>query len=463
MKYLSFVFFMNILSVLSAVDIDLNHSVVQIYTSHRKYDYESPWDSPNIIKSGGSGFVIAPNLVMTNAHLVADTTFLEVRLNGYSERYSAKAIIIGHDCDLALVFVEDPEFSKRALSLEFEEEEVSIGSPIVVAGYPLLFENVSLTKGIVSRNQVETYLFSGVPLYCSQIDAPINPGNSGGPVFSKNGKVAGIVFQSYLYLQNLGFMIPISVIEHFLRDAEKGHYTGFPVFDIEYQSMENPYMRKCFGMDQKQSGVLITNVGLGIQNLQEKDILLSIEKVPVMNDGLMIHLNGQKRLFMSYLVSNKYVNDVVKLEVLRDKEKIQIEEALSFTYQSIQEYDTKPSYYIFGGLVFQPITMNYLQDVRGYGNWLDEARRKPKILLTRVLPDIVNIGYHDLDDFTIKSVNDQCIYSLNDLIKEIEKTKSIFIKIEAEDGKEIILHKQSAQKSNDLILKKYDIQKDRVL
>jgi len=96
-----------------------------------------------------------------------------------------------------------------------------------------------------------------------QIDAAINPGNSGGPVLKDNKaylhprfffsffshyiyiQVTGVAFQSLAGAENMGFIIPVPIIKHFLQDLEKnGKYTGFGGIGIQCQTLENKQLRK---------------------------------------------------------------------------------------------------------------------------------------------------------------------------------------------------------------------------
>ena len=62
-----------------------------------------------------------------------------------------------------------------------------------VIGYPMGGDSLSITAGVVSRVELNTYT-SGRDLLIIQIDAAINPGNSGGPVFNIHGDCIGIAF-----------------------------------------------------------------------------------------------------------------------------------------------------------------------------------------------------------------------------------------------------------------------------
>ena len=88
-----------------------------------------------------------------------------------------------------------------------------------------------------------------------QIDAAINSGNSGGPAFNDKGECVVIAFQCLKHedAENIGYVIPVLVIMHFIRDYEKnGAYTGFPILGIEWQKMENPDLRMSMGMRPDQ-------------------------------------------------------------------------------------------------------------------------------------------------------------------------------------------------------------------
>src|SRR5690606_2701417 len=93
-----------------------------------------------------------------------------------------------------------------------------------------------------------------------QIDAAINSGNSGGPVL-QNGDVVGIAFQNLPTAENIGYVIPVPIISHFLENIERfGTYRGFPVLGIQCQPMENSQLRNFFGMKEEQTGVVVTYV-----------------------------------------------------------------------------------------------------------------------------------------------------------------------------------------------------------
>lgn len=77
-------------------------------------------------------------------------------------------------------------------------------------------DNISVTRGVVSRIDTMPYTQGAEDLLVVQIDAAINPGNSGGPVFDTSGHVIGAAFSGIVNASNIGFIIPTVTIFHFL-------------------------------------------------------------------------------------------------------------------------------------------------------------------------------------------------------------------------------------------------------
>ena len=82
---------------------------------------------------------------------------------------------------------------------------------------------------------MDTYVHSGADSHLAiQTDAAINPGNSGGPVI-QDGKVVGVAFQGLTNADNIGYMIPTTVIAHFLKDVEDNQYDQRQQHHVEAQ------------------------------------------------------------------------------------------------------------------------------------------------------------------------------------------------------------------------------------
>ncbi|CDJ32682.1 uncharacterized protein EMH_0077000 [Eimeria mitis] len=213
-------------------------SVVKIFVDTVAADFVSPWQMMAPKEHSGSGFVVEGQMIMTNAHVVANQTRVLVRRHGNPKRFLAKVIAVCHECDLALVTVDDEDFWRGLKPLPFGGVP-HLRETVVVLGYPTGGDQLSITEGVVSRVGVSTYAHSYLGLLTVQIDAPINPGNSGGPAISE-GKVVGVAFQGFSEMQNVGYIVPFPVIRHFLNDiALHKRHTGIVSMGIKAQTMEN--------------------------------------------------------------------------------------------------------------------------------------------------------------------------------------------------------------------------------
>ena len=135
----------------------------------------------------GSGFLIAPDLVMTVAHVVDGA--VSVAVSGAKEVSAGEVIGIDPENELALVKTETM-FGGHVF--EFVDDSPPVGANVAVLGYPL-YEPLSLTEGNISGldrviNVDEVGRLEGV----LQTDAAINPGNSGGPLVDTEGRVVGL-------------------------------------------------------------------------------------------------------------------------------------------------------------------------------------------------------------------------------------------------------------------------------
>lgn len=113
--------------------------------------------------------------------------------------------------DLALIEIEATELPYLELG---DLSQVSLGQPVVVLGYPLGTENVSVTRGLVSTIKYD----SGRNITWVQTDSAVNPGNSGGPLLNMQGRVIGIVAVKTvgLSIEGVGFAIAANTVKTYL-------------------------------------------------------------------------------------------------------------------------------------------------------------------------------------------------------------------------------------------------------
>ena len=426
-----------------AVNQNIYESIVRIEAATQVPNYKEPWKAGRFSGGIGTGFIIGPNRFLTNAHVVSNARRLLITRHGSARKHPAKILHIAHDCDLALLEVDDfiPFLGLRHLQIGGVPK---LESQVRVIGYPVGGNRISVTRGVVSRIDFNTYSHSRSDQHLVvQIDAAINPGNSGGPVL-QDGKVVGVAFQGLRSADNTGYMIPTPVVRRFLKDIEDGHYDKYVDLGIADFPMFNPAMQKKFGLSPTSPGVLVAAVtpdGPCDGVLQTNDILTAINDNAVDAAGNIL-IDGEK-VNMNEIVERKFSGDIVKLSVIREGKAMDVSCTLKpFPPSQMYavQYGVKPRYTSFAGLVLQPLDRN-LYAAHNFSNtrvrrlfthYLDEAifkEREDIVILTSVLSDPVNTHVSSHVGTAVESINGEKITSLEHAHKLLhpEKTPEFFI------------------------------------
>ncbi|XP_048444466.1 protease Do-like 10, mitochondrial [Pyrus x bretschneideri] len=451
-----------------AIELALD-SVVKIFTVTSSPNYFLPWQNKSQRETMGSGFVIRGKKILTNAHVVADHTFVLVRKHGSPTKYRAQVNAVGHECDLAILTVESQDFWEGMTSLDLGDIPF-LQQAVAVVGYPQGGDNISVTKGVVSRVEPTQYVHGATQLMAIQIDAAINPGNSGGPAIMGN-KVAGVAFQNLSGAENIGYIIPVPVIKHFIAGVEEsGKYVGFCSLGLSCQPIENVQLRNHFRMRPEMTGVLVSKINPlsdAYKVLKKDDIILVFDGVSVANDGT-VHFRNRERITFDHLVSMKKPNETAIVRVLRDGEEYEFSIALQPLQPlvPVHQFDKLPSYYIFAGLVFVPLTQPYLHE---YGeDWYNTSPRRlcesamrepPKrpgqqlVILSQVLMDDINAGYERLAELQVKKVNGVEVDNLKHLCRLVENCSEESVRFDLDDDRVIVLNRRLAKVATSRILK----------
>ena len=262
-------------------------------------------------RSTGSGFLIDPSgLIVTNAHVVEDADYLQIRLAD-GRRFTGK--VVGQDgrVDLALVRIEGGA-NLPTLPLG-DSNSLRVGELVMALGHPFGLEQ-SVSFGIVSRK--------GAPLTVAapgfdfiQTDAAINPGNSGGPLVNMAGQVIGV---NSMAARNgsIGFAIPSNLVKLLVPQlATKGKvewgWLGVAIDEVSDDDIGRLKLTEA-------KGVLVRKVMKGEPadrgGLKPDDVLIALDGTP---------LDAPRDL--QRVVSSTPVGKVVRVVLLRGGEKKEVE------------------------------------------------------------------------------------------------------------------------------------------
>jgi len=458
----------------------LLHSVVKVITVSDAPDYDQPWQTEGPDSAVGSGVIVMTPRgarVLTNAHVVENQVFIEVRRYGKSRKFVAEIEGVGHVCDLALLKIEDPDFAGDVPAIPIADLPM-LGDRVSVLGFPIGGDRLSITEGIVSRIEMSPYAHSQRTLLAVQIDAAINSGNSGGPVV-KDGELVGIAFEAMDEAENIGYMIGAPVVQHFLRDIEVGLPDGFPDLGIVTQQLESKAHRRSLGLSPtSHSGVLITGVAHGSSAwgiLEKGDVLMMLDGKNVAADASIRFRKGE-RIDFTHQIALRHVGEKMRVKVWREGALRRFEIPLKAPCFLVPEdrYDIKPTYYLYGGLLFVPLSRDFLTTwgsewwqeapselVSIYENDIRSPARSEVVVLQKVLADRVNQGYHGFEALAIDRVEGRKIKHLRDLIRIVESATGEFIQFQGHDDSIIVLERASVAKANRRIQRRYGVAFDR--
>jgi S1-C subfamily serine protease len=462
---------------------DPERSVIQIYTFAQQPSWDAPWRFDAVRAQGGSGFVIKGKRIMTNAHVVSWGRQIIVRRYQDPRPYIAEVEYVGHDCDLALLTVADEHFFDNIEPLDFGDLP-QVRSSVITYGYPAGGQEISYTRGVVSRIELEPYSHIGNRTFLSvQTDAAINPGNSGGPVIQE-GRVAGVAFQNIPSLQGAGFFIPVPVIEHFLKDIADGHYDGFPYVGVRLATLQNPAYRKFLKLPDNNVGARVDSL-LPIPAIQQvlkpEDVILRIGAFPLASDGTILYQSN--RLSGGLAFQFAQTGETVPLQVWRDGRAIEVSLPAG-PYEADRacgyQHDTLPRYLVYGGLVFTPLSFDYLRAMGTsgadttdremyyelyYRRYEDPATvRTEPIVLTSILADSVNANIRIRGRMLVDRINGLRIEKLEDVVRAFETNTNAFDVVEFLSHHVFeCLDRSEVARANPRILKTYGIEKDRRL
>lgn len=458
---------------------DVWDGVVNIDCSTLMPDYREPWNAGQPAGGSGTGFLIGKNRFLTNAHVVSNATKLVIRTSSDPEPHPARIVYIAHDCDLAIIEAEDGSHFESLTKLAFGGIP-KLNTEVIVVGYPIGGDRISVTRGVVSRIDFRPFSHTSVDSHLAiQVDAAINPGNSGGPVL-QNGKVVGVAFQGFSgrVAQNVGYIIPVPVIQRFLKDVEDGRYDHYVDLAVSDFAVENSAQRKALGLNGDGVGVMVADVepaGSAGEILKRGDVLLSMDGNPVLNNGL-IRFEGEL-MDMNEVVERKFAGDKLQLAYLRNGTKKETEVTLKRFDPYVrlgQQYNQRPRYVVYAGLVFQPMDRNLMDahQIRDpaanflFDNFLTDklyVERPEPVILTSVLADEVNTYLAPYAQSVVDEINGVKIRTLNDVKGALGKPdkKEGFITVKLlEKGRLLVLKRELAEAAHPRIMQTYQITED---
>lgn len=292
-------------------------------------------DGSNLSKiSSGSGFIVtADGLVVTNKHVVSDTTAqYEVILND-GTTLDAKVLALDSLNDIALVQItgEDERMGSLPTLTFGDSDSMNVGDPVVAIGNALGEYSNTTTVGVVSATDRQIVAGGGSEgteslVNLLQTDAAINPGNSGGPLLNLNGEVVGMNTAIDTTASGIGFALPSNDIAPVVESYQKNGHIVTPYVGVRYVPV-TPALVKHFKLDVDHGAYVIGDVNSGPAvvagspaekaGLKEADVILSVDGTDL-DEGFNLQ----------NAIATHQVGDVITLSVQRAGKTIELKVTL---------------------------------------------------------------------------------------------------------------------------------------
>ena len=363
-------------------------------------------------RAGGSGVIISEDgYIVTNNHVVSDASELRVKLND-GRQFDAE--VIGKDpaTDVALIKID----AKDLPTLPFgSSDDLRLGEWVLAIGSPFDLQS-TITAGIVSAKarqldvipnefRIESFI---------QTDAAINPDNSGGALVNTRGELVGIntviktMTGAYM---GYSFAVPETIVRKVVVDLKEYGVVQRALLGISFRPVDQDFvdqMGKELGID-KIGGVYVGSVVDGgaasDAGIRKGDVILSIDGVALNDASTLQEQIGKHR-----------PNDKVSLSVKRGDSVKQIEVTLRNKVgkaELLSRDDVDVMAALGGRFADADQTLCRRLEIKG-GVQVQSVQANGILARARVRKG-----------FVITHINDQPVWSLQDLRRLTDKVQSI--------------------------------------
>lgn len=399
----------------------LQGSVVAVLSEGQAYDFTSPWAKQRPWSRRMTGLVVEGNRILVAGGLLANSTLIEVQKRGEPQRYPAKVVIADYELPLTLLEVEDPRFFADLSPLPIAAE-LPEGGGVAISRW-LGSGQFETAEGNIRQVVVQDHFPGRTPILSLDVSSAIESNGASDVVIAEEEVVGLCTAKTESQLRVMGG----PVLRQFLERAAQKSYAGFARHAFGWQSLTNPALRRHLGVPEGSGGLLIRKIlprssGAGV--LETGDVLLELGGYPIDQSGKFDHPRYGKLFFSVLFTDGRAPGDPLPAVVLRNKEKKTLQiplRRMDPDQDVVPPYinDRAPEHLVLGGLVFQTLSKPYLETWREWwknaplrmlvafdqvGPFPPEGQARI-VVLSRVLPDPVNLGYQDLEPMIITAVN----------------------------------------------------------
>ncbi len=451
-----------------------NGSVIRVNVTNQAWDFLRPWGKRAPYSRRAVGAVLPAGRVLVTAELVANATYLEFETPEGGSKVPASVEVVDYEANLAILRADDPQFMERFQPVEFTT--AAVGDTLSV----WQVENTGtllVTKGSMTTAEVSRYPTDDSPLLVYRLTVSLQFRDSSFtlPVV-RDDKLVGLLMR-YDNNTKSAEIVPTPVIEHFLKDAAKAPYEGFPRTGMAFSNTRDPQLRRYVGLNAKGGGgVYVTDV---LKNGPAENAGIVAGDIITRVDGEAIDQDGNYKdpiygkLALTHLVgTRRFDGDEVKFTVFRKGESKEL--PVKIAHRPADQYviepyliDRAPRFYVLGGLVLQELSRQFLKE---WGtDWAKKApeefvfmdrqqnemfgtERKKVVVLSGVLASPITVGYEELRPLMVTRINGVKLNCIGDVPGALEKAVDGLHKIEFDGDPSTIYLDAAAVKAGEKAL-----------
>ncbi|HTG43038.1 MAG TPA: hypothetical protein VK633_00780 [Verrucomicrobiae bacterium] len=451
-------------------------AVVTVEVTRKQYDFLQPW-SRRVDQIQKMGTVIGDREILTTADQLANHTLIRLQ-KGRGRWFEGHVSWIDYHANLATITCHEEKFWEGTKKVDLAKLAPRRGTAQVVRWRNgiLEFRNVDINRLSVKRGKL-----TFIDTLQLELDSEMQGIGWAEAVVQGEKLIALAAAKDDQTVTS----VPCSFINTCLADRKNVPYQGLGYFSFVWQTAENPDTLAYLGQEGEPRGVVVIEVQTNrfANPMRPRDIILEI-------DGFSIDVQGDYKdpeygnlLLENLSTRTKRAGETVKIKVMRDRKEMMIDYILPRADYNVElvplaVYDQEPEYFLMGGLLFQPLTVPYLQSWGADWNRkapfrLSYATReqaspdKPSyVVLSTVLPDPFNIGYQEARYLIVDKLNGKDVHTLQELIAAKESPQNGFHLLEYREGdslRRMVLDATETDPATQRVLERYGIQKDRVL
>lgn len=418
-------------------------SLVRVKMATQAFNQLSPWEKGDPSLRNMVGVYLGKGRVLTTARAARSANAVEMTLPDGSRTVPARIIKVDEDAGLALLAPlreEDASFFADSVPLEW-------GEPLRVGDEAEIWDTGRGGIALSTPVRVESGGESDqlLPQVNGKVGQMLSEGAPGLP-WVKDGRLVGVA-SAYEAQSQLIVSLDLPVIRRFVEreDTDEG---GVPVLGASMQVLTDPVFRAYLQLPDDGEGVYLSEVeprsAAAEAGLREGDVLVSAGGVPIDSRGLSRHPRLGPLNWAALLRGTHGAGETVDIGVRRHGKKMTLpvvlnRDAVEKSLIAEEKAGERPRYVVYGGLLLQPVTKNYLdafqQSTRGRMPYeyltIDKNKeryrnegREEIVALSRVIPTPATLGYERTAPCIVDAINGTPVHSLEEAADLLDRATS---------------------------------------